>query len=108
MKFNSSAMKLENAALQRFLALSERHMPKRYKILFSEQAPTQYFTSFCRMAELLNIINCAHQIMHLQTDQNRIFANLQCFLPHQCILPVLQVLIELQWQFLLWQFHPFW
>ena len=28
-------------------------MPKSCKILFSEQAPTQYFTAFCRMAELL-------------------------------------------------------
>ena len=46
-------MKLENAALHRFLVWAERHMPKRYKILFSEQALTQYFVSFCRMAELL-------------------------------------------------------
>ena len=28
-------------------------MPKSCKILFSEQAPTQYLTAFCRMAELL-------------------------------------------------------
>ena len=28
-------------------------MPKSCKILFSEQAPTQYFTAFCPMAELL-------------------------------------------------------
>ena len=38
-----------------FLAWAERHMPKSCKILFSEQAPTQYFTAFCRMAELLLI-----------------------------------------------------
>ena len=46
-------MKLENAALHRFLAWSERHMTKRYEILISEQAPIRYFVSFCRMAELL-------------------------------------------------------
>ena len=46
-------MKLENAALHRFRALAERHMSKKYEILFREQAPTQYFVSFCRMAELL-------------------------------------------------------
>ena len=28
-------------------------MPKRYKMLFSEQVPTQHFISFWRMAKLL-------------------------------------------------------
>ena len=40
-------------------------MPKRYKILFSEQAPTQYFTSFCRITVTV--------IVHA-------LANVRCFL----------------------------
>lgn len=42
--------------MYRFLALAERYMPKRERILFSEKVPKQYSFSFCHMAKLVNIV----------------------------------------------------
>ena len=36
---------------------AEHHIPKKIKILFCEQAPTQYLNSFWHMAELLLILS---------------------------------------------------
>ena len=61
-------MKLENAALHRFLALAERHMPKKYKLLFSEQAPTQQFVFFVAW------LNCYQykQILSIHQDSSNV------------------------------------